>query len=172
MGFIPAADILGPTTPTRTLRLTGHPRLPNGEYILMDTYCTDAGCDCRKTMVLVYHERRHVSTIAYGWETTAFYQAWYGRPLDAQTRAEMQGPSIVLGSPDLVAPEPMLELFDTLLDDTYQAHFRHQYARFRAAIATPAGKDRVVTYVDRFKPKPNAPCSCGSGRKFKRCCGR
>ena len=23
----------------------------------------------------------------------------------------------------------------------------------------------------RKKPKPNAPCSCGSGQKFKKCCG-
>ena len=23
----------------------------------------------------------------------------------------------------------------------------------------------------RKKPKPNAPCSCGSGQKYKRCCG-
>ena len=21
------------------------------------------------------------------------------------------------------------------------------------------------------KPKPNAPCSCGSGKKYKKCCG-
>ena len=32
----------------------------------------------------------------------------------------------------------------------------------RRASARPAG---------RKKPKPNAPCSCGSGKKHKQCCG-
>ena len=30
------------------------------------------------------------------------------------------------------------------------------------AMARPTG---------RKKPKPNAPCSCGSGQKYKKCCG-
>ena len=32
----------------------------------------------------------------------------------------------------------------------------------RQALTRPTG---------RKKPKPNAPCSCGSGQKHKKCCG-
>ena len=32
----------------------------------------------------------------------------------------------------------------------------------RQALTRPTG---------RKKPKPNAPCSCGSGQKYKKCCG-
>ena len=32
----------------------------------------------------------------------------------------------------------------------------------RQALTRPTG---------RKKPKPNAPCSCGSGKKYKKCCG-
>ena len=32
----------------------------------------------------------------------------------------------------------------------------------RQALTRPTG---------RKKPKPNAPCWCGSGQKYKRCCG-
>ena len=32
----------------------------------------------------------------------------------------------------------------------------------RQAITRPTG---------RKKPKPNVPCSCGSGQKYKKCCG-
>ena len=138
MSFIPAGQILGETTRVRTLTLRGHPDLPDGAYGLVDTYCTDPGCDCRKSMILVHLDRRHVSTINYGWETGAFYQAWYGAPLDAQTLAEMQGPCIDISSPNLVPPGPMLAFFIELLDERYREHLRTQYSRFRAAVATPS----------------------------------
>ena len=136
MSFIPAGEILGENSLVRSLTLSGHPVLPEGTYGLIDAYCTDPGCDCRKVMILVHLNERHVSTINYGWESEAFYRAWYGSPLDAQTLSEMQGPSIDIGSPNLVQPKAMLAFFIKLLDQRYREHFRDQYTRFRAAVAT------------------------------------
>ena len=107
---------------------------------MVETYCTDLGCDCRKTMILVLLDHRHVSTISFGWETTGFYTRWDGVPLDGRTLAKMKGPSIDLSSPDLVPPGAMLAWFCTLLDARYLEHLRAQYARFRTALATPAGR--------------------------------
>ena len=30
---------------------------------------------------------------------------------------------------------------------------------------------QALTKPKAKKPKPNQPCSCGSGRKYKKCCG-
>ena len=95
-------------------------------------------------MILVHLDHRHVSTINFGWESPEFYARWYGAPLDARTLAEMKGPSIDLNSPDLVPPGAMLAFFSTLLDAHYLEHLRSQYTRFRAALATPAGAQRLV----------------------------
>ena len=58
-----------------------------------DAYCTDLGCVCRKTMILVHLDHRHVSTINFGWESPEFHVRWYGGALDDRTLAEMKGPS-------------------------------------------------------------------------------
>ena len=144
MSFLAAGEILGATARVRTLTLAHHRELPDGDYAMVETYCTDLGCDCRKTMILVHHDRRHVSTINFGWESPKFYARWYGAPLDARTLAEMKGPSIDMNSPDLVPPGAMLAFFSTLLDAQYLKHLRSQYTRFRAALARPAGAQRLV----------------------------
>jgi hypothetical protein len=145
MTFIAATKILGATARVRMPTIAHHPELPDGTYAMVDTYCTDPGCDCRKTMILVHLDHRHVSTINFGWESPDFYARWYGAPLDDRTLAELQGPCIDLNSPDLVPPGAMLAFFSALLDAHYLEHLRSQYTRFRAALATPAGAqaDRV-----------------------------
>lgn len=142
MNFIAAGEILGASAQVRTLTLAHHRELPDGAYALVDTFCTDLGCDCRKTMILVHLDGRHVSTINFGWEDREFYARWYGAPLDDRTLAEMQGPSIDLSSPDLVPAKAMLAFFASVLDKRYVDHLRSQYNRFRAALATPTGARR------------------------------
>jgi hypothetical protein len=139
MSFVAAGEILGATARARTLTIADHPELPDGTYAMVETYCTDLGCDCRKTMILVHLDHRHVSTINFGWESPKFYARWYGAPLDDRTLAEMKGPSIDLNSPDLVPAGAMLAFFSALLDARYLEHLRSQYTRFRAAVAKPAG---------------------------------
>ena len=62
MSFVAAGAILGATARVRTLTIADHPELPDGAYAIVDTYCTDLGCDCRKTMILVHLD--HPSTSA------------------------------------------------------------------------------------------------------------
>ena len=143
MTFIAAGEILGGAARVRTLTIAHHPDLPDGGYAMVDTYCTDPGCDCRKTMILVHRNHRHVSTINFGWESPQFYTRWFGAPLDDRTLAEMQGPCIDLNSPNLVPAGAMLAFFSTLLDAHYVEHLREQYSRFRAALARPAGAQRL-----------------------------
>ena len=146
MSFMAAGEILGNAARVRTLTIARHRDLPDGAYAMVDTYCTDPGCDCRKTMIQVHLDRRHVSTINFGWESPKFYARWYGAPPGDRTLAEMKGPCIDLSSPDLdlVPPGAMLAFFSALLDAHYIEHLRSQYTRLRAALATPAGAQRLA----------------------------
>jgi hypothetical protein len=48
----------------------------DGIYDLVDFYCLDADCDCRKVFVFVMDSsQKQVATIAYGWEDAKFYRA-------------------------------------------------------------------------------------------------
>ncbi len=76
MEFVPAGEFIGAAHRVRTVELADSPHLPDGEYSFVDTYCIDPACDCRKTMIVVYRDGVHVSTINFGWETAAFYRKW------------------------------------------------------------------------------------------------
>jgi len=99
MSLVAAGEILAVTARVRTLTIAHHPEPPDGAYAMVDTYCTDLGCDCRKTMILVHLDQRHVATINFGWESPEFYARWYGAPPHDRTLAELQGPSTDLNSP-------------------------------------------------------------------------
>ena len=78
MKFVPAGEFIGDAHQVRTVKLRDSRQLPDGEYRFVDTYCTDPSCDCRKTMILVHQNDKHVSTINFGWESSAFYREWMG----------------------------------------------------------------------------------------------
>ncbi len=68
---------------TRTIKITASDLgVPPGEYMLLENYCADESCDCRKVMINVVEvnpPRRILATIGYGWESVAFYTKWmYG----------------------------------------------------------------------------------------------
>ena len=58
----------------------------------------------------------------------------------------------------------------------FESNFRQKAERrdAEAAAATKGGEDAVAQPERREEPKisRNAPCPCGSGKKFKKCCGR
>ncbi|MEX2580057.1 MAG: SEC-C metal-binding domain-containing protein [Verrucomicrobiales bacterium] len=161
--FAPAGEILGPECQVRSIVLADDPRLPDGEYTFVDTYCTDPACDCRKTIIQVMHDDRLVSLVNFGWERPKFYLRWLGPAADRDLAAEMSGLSIDIASPDRVSREGMLVLMNHLLDDRWISMLKDHYRRIRA---TPI-PDNLARLP---KVSRNAPCPCGSGKKYKRCC--
>jgi len=137
MDFVPAGEIIGEAHQVRTVGLRDSRQLPDGNYRFVDTYCTDPSCDCRKTMILVYRNDVHVSTINFGWETDAFYQKWMGNSKDEEVTALMSGATIDITSPDRVPPQGMLAFFMALLDDNWRAKFRTHYAAVKTTLAKP-----------------------------------
>jgi hypothetical protein len=141
MEFAPAGEIIGEAHQVRTVRIADSDQIPNGDYRFIDMYCTDPTCDCRKTMIQVFHNDILVSTINFGWESRDFYQKWMGCPEDHKIDPAMHGVSIDIGSPDKVSPEGMLALFHALLDEKWIAKFKTHYAAVKKQLAETRQKE-------------------------------
>jgi hypothetical protein len=135
MEFIPAGEIIGEAHQVRTVSIKQSPQVPDGEYSFIDTYCTDPGCDCRKTMIQVMHNGKLVSIINYGWESAKFYENWMGSSTKDIPMPKMHGASIDIASPDLVSPDGILALFNALLNDIWIAKFKRHYDEVKAAMS-------------------------------------
>lgn len=162
--FVPAGEILGPDCQIRSVVLAGDPNLPSGEYTFIDTYCTDNTCDCRKTIIQIFHEKKLVSIVSFGWESPKFYLRWLKSTKDRKLAKEMSGLSIDFSSPNRVSPEGILQLLNHLLDEKWISMLKENYRLIRETTKP----DNII----RLPPKisRNAPCPCGSGKKYKNCC--
>ncbi len=149
MEFVPAGEFIGDAHQVRTVGLRDSPQLPDGNYRFVDTYCTDPACDCRKTMILVYRDDLHVSTINFGWESADFYRKWMGDSSEDDISVFMRGASIDITSPDRVSARGILAFFLALLDESWTAKFQKHYAGVKARLAETALKK------SEFRVKPN-----------------
>ncbi len=77
------------------------------------------------------------------------------------------------------------EMFNSMIssiqEDTvrmlYHVHVEQKIEREQVAKVTGTNKDDSAARRNRFSEKkikyiPNDPCPCGSGKKYKQCCGR
>ena len=159
--------------------------IPPGSYGLLEFYCPDPACDCRRVMLNVAEERepeRFLAAISYGFDRDAPEAGPYLDPLNEQSP---YAPALL----DLVS--------ETVLSDVhYLARLERHYRLIKAAAADPghpayqklqesiASQPSVLeslALVDlgrnlRSLSAPpvgrNTPCPCGSGKKYKQCCGR
>ncbi len=160
--------------------------VPPGSYGLLEFYCPDPACDCRRVMLNVaeeQHPERFLASISYGFDRNVPEAGPFLDPLNEQ-------------SPYAVA---LLDLVSDLVlsDARYLARLERHYRLVKAAAADPthpayralqnsitsepeALVDSLVS-VDlgrnlRSLSAPpvgrNKPCPCGSGKKYKHCCGR
>lgn len=137
MEFKPAGEIIGQQHQVRTVGLKQNPHLPDGDYTFVDTYCTDASCDCRRTLIQVLHNGVHVSTIGFGWEPPSFYKNWMGVTSDEEYMPQLHGATIDMSSPNKVAAQSMIGFFEALLDDQWISVFKRNYAAVKKKIAAP-----------------------------------
>jgi hypothetical protein len=118
------------------------PDVPSGEYALLETFCTDKDCDCRRVMWMVMTDRgkRMVAVVAYGWGSARFYQKWFGSN-DADIVREMQGPILNMASPQSESAPAILNMLKTIVlnDMRYMDRVKRHYTMFRDKIETGAG---------------------------------
>jgi hypothetical protein len=174
------------TKETRTVTLF-EPRegIPEGEYGLLESYCPDPDCDCRRVMINVIekdHPGRILAPISYGFDRDEDEAGPFLDPLNE--RCAYAGALLRL-------------VVDVALSDpAYLARLERHYHRVKHAARDPThpAYDRLrqatesdggwlsVRQMDALrgeidpgaKPAPvgrNDPCPCGSGKKYKHCCG-
>lgn len=123
---------------TRTATLTDpDPDLPAGQYSMIEMYCDEPGCDCRRVLFMVVSRdfEKPLAIVNYGWESVDFY-AKRAPFLSRKMAEDLHGPSLNLGSPQSkMAPELLSLIRDVVLQDpAYIERLKRHYAMVRAAV--------------------------------------
>jgi hypothetical protein len=117
--------------------------LPPAHYSLLEMYCDEPDCDCRRVFFYVVSSltRQAVAVIAYGWESRKFYSKWFGDD-DPKIIEELKGPALNLASPQSEIAPLILEMVQevVLQDRAYIQRVKNHYRMFR---------NRIDTNIDR-----------------------
>lgn len=157
---------------TRLITAIGDPELPKGDYVLLESYCDEIGCDCRRVFFNIFSESRNeiVAVIAYGWENPKFYADWFGDS-DPRVIEDLKGPSLNPASPQSELAPILLDRIKYILEDGhYIERIKRHYRMFKDLIEKESRKEASIKSDKRVKIGRNAPCPCGSGKEYKRCC--
>lgn len=123
-----------------TLRDGNQYALPADDYGLMELYCNDENCDCRRVMfdVLSKKRKKSVAVIAYGWESASYYQKWYGsvdNPTARMAVNEMSGLNLNSASQQSELAPAILDLVRWLLTDPeYVTRIKRHYQMFKEKV--------------------------------------
>jgi hypothetical protein len=74
---------------TRTVTVVGHSLLPDDEYALVEAYCPDPQCDCRRVMLNVAGrqqlKRGFLASVGYGFDRAGEFAGPFLDPLNPQS---------------------------------------------------------------------------------------
>ena len=121
---------------TRTLHvLTGGGKLPVGEYTLLEWFCEEPECDCRRVLVQVVPAGRPdevLAVINYGWESAVFYTQWMHG--DTEAGSEIANASLDPLHHQSAYSNYLLELFRDVVntDPDYVARLARHYELFKS----------------------------------------
>lgn len=160
---------------TRTITvLKERDDLPAGSYTLMESYCPDPTCDCRRVMLNIASkenlEQRYLATISYGFDRDDDMAGPFLDPLNPQS--EYSEELLRLVTESVLSDHQYVERLEEHYHLVKQAaeDFGHPaYVRIQRALhgdePGPFGYAPPRERVPR-----SAPCPCGSGKKYKQCC--
>lgn len=151
--------------------------IPVGSYGLVESYCPDPDCDCQRVMLNVVEEKRpteYLASIGYGFDRDGEDAGPYLDPLNRQCRyaGDLMRlvEELVLSDPAYVA---RLERHYALVKRAAADPDHPAYHKLQAAIEKEEDELRVrVPGPEPRRVGRNDPCPCGSGIKYKHCCGR
>jgi len=122
---------------TRSIIAIGDLELPAGNYALIEAYCDEVGCDCRRVFFNVFSEKRNeiVAVIAYGWENSKFYADWFGDD-DPMIIKELKGPILNVASHQSELAPILLDKVRkyVLMDMHYIERIKRHYRMFKDVI--------------------------------------
>ncbi|MBU0513088.1 MAG: hypothetical protein KJ638_15485 [Chloroflexi bacterium] len=123
---------------TRTLIVMNNPGIPEGYYGLIEMYCNESGCDCRRVFFDVYDwdKKKSNAYIAYGWEDEEFYANWLFYSTAPEDIKELQGPILYPLSPQSKYAPAFLKLVKGVLevDQRYVDRLKRHYEMFRETL--------------------------------------
>jgi hypothetical protein len=122
---------------TRTVTFRGRRTIPDGEYGLIELYCDELDCDCRRVIIDVMSAPPHTriwATINYGWETVEFYTSWSHDP---EIGKQAQGAILEPFGPQSRYSHEFIKIVKAIAfqDDEYVRRLQRHYAMFKDAIA-------------------------------------
>ena len=111
--------------------------LSPGQYSLVEMYCDEHGCDCRRVFFYVVSSLKKdvEAVIAYGWEGPEFYARWM-KDDSPEIIEQLQGPVLNMGSPQSSLAPAILEIVKDMVlqDSAYVERIKSHYGMFRAKI--------------------------------------
>jgi hypothetical protein len=160
---------------TRTMTvLKAQDNLPPGNYTLMESYCPDPACDCRRVMLNItckeQLERGYLATISYGFDRDEEMSGPFLDPLNPQS--EYSDALLELVTRAVLSDRRYVERLEEHYHLVKQAaeEFGHPaYVRIQQALHS-AGPGRFSFGPPKERVPRSAPCPCGSGKKYKQCC--
>lgn len=159
----------------RSFRLSDHNELPDDEYSLMELYCNDINCDCRRVHFLVVSNKTktHLAEMSFGWESLSYYEKFMGIN-DPELINEMTGLSLNPLSEQSEYAPALLNIInnEVLQDRNYVKRLQRHYQLFKEKVYEEArikNQSKTIIY-SQTKTGRNEPCPCGSGKKYKKCC--
>jgi hypothetical protein len=114
---------------TRTLIIRGDSTVPDGEYGLLELYCVEPGCDCRRVLISVMgrQQQKSVASISYAFDRDDEWAGPFLDPLNPQSRYA----------------NTLLNLVTQVLaDPAYVARLEAHYQQVKAAVSDPAYPSR------------------------------
>jgi hypothetical protein len=144
-GLIPFAAVFPEQAlaETRTATVQGVPGLPDGDYGLLESYCADPTCNCRRVMlnVLGRSQGRILASVSYAFDRDDPDDPFPGPALDPLNPQSPYAPAL-------------LELVIQILEDPdYVARLERHYYQLKGAATDPAHPVQKV----RAAPMAGAP---------------
>ncbi|MBI4981174.1 hypothetical protein HZC30_06490 [Candidatus Woesearchaeota archaeon] len=127
--------------------------LPKGEYFLLESYCNDPKCDCRRVFINILYKDKILATIGYGWESIAFYEKWMG---ELRFASDAKGPILELTGPHTEYSEMLLKLFKEVIlkDNLYIDRLKKHYKMFKKHSSKKrSDKEEMEEELENFDPE-------------------
>jgi hypothetical protein len=123
---------------TRSVSILGEAAwdLPPGNYALLEMFCDEVSCDCRRVMFYVISDRyQNMETVvSYGWESYDFYAKWLNEDNPEIVQC-LIGPCLNVGSPQSQLSPRILEMVRFVLEDgAFVDRVKRHYQMFRERI--------------------------------------
>ena len=110
-------------------------KLKKGKYMMLESYCSDPKCDCRRVYInVIYNNDKPLATIGYGWESLSYYEKFTRN--DKEMAKHFKGPVLEVSEFNGRYADAILKLFkETMMkDQTFMNRLKIHYKLFKDAL--------------------------------------